>query len=184
MRNLSREREHRSPDAGAFLAELEACEDCLQSTVGAARRGVHWAIPAGPWPRRRWSWSWRSSSRTPSGRRSLLPTLPPGAARPSKTRRRTRGDAERASLLKAAEAAYGKGQWKTALDGFKKALARKDTDEVRSRIKACSYRIAADSLAAAKAERDWAAALDQALAAGQNASSGSEQLEARRRSPT
>ena len=181
MKNLSRDREKRSPDAGAFLAELEACSDVLQSSVSAPRRRFPWAVPAAALGLAAVAALVFLVANPFAGRDAPGPapsagggTAPPSTGTEAKIDR----DKENAGTLKLAEEAFAKGDFDGAKSLFSKARDFKDTEEVRGRVKACAFRIETAALEKARAERDYGKALDHAMKVRENAPTGSEQLAA------
>ncbi|MCU0722737.1 MAG: protein kinase, partial [Planctomycetes bacterium] len=184
MKNLSRERENRSPDAGVFLGELEACSTGLQSSVGAVRGGgIPWYVPAGafalvaaavavflfanPFAEQGAPGPGPNAGPAPGPGAGPSPGGSPDGAR----------DREYAGRLQSGEEAFKKGDYKGALDAFAGARDLKDTDEVKERIKACTYRLESAALQKARADRNWVEALDHAKKARGSAPGAAEDLD-------
>ncbi len=179
MKNLSRDREQRSPKAENFLADLEALSG-LSSSVALRKRAIRWLAPAAfaglvaaavvflmvnPF--------WKSEqdlSSTAGGDKGEKTT--PTTGRDS--------DAEHRKLKSLADGAYKSGNWIKARELFEKAKAFKDTKEVADRLGECRWRAATDALKAAMAGKDIMAAFDQARIARENAPSPQDRLEAER----
>jgi serine/threonine protein kinase/formylglycine-generating enzyme required for sulfatase activity len=177
MKNLSRERGKRSGSAAAFLGELEACSDFLQSTVAIRRTGFPIAVPIA------------------IGVVAVIVTLvvvfgivrpfdkmsatsPPTPSGPSTEEIEKQKAAAYAKYMKLGEEAFEKGAYVEAKDFFVKAREQKPTEAVSARVKACTFKIEFAACEAARAARKEEKALTHILVAKENALTGREKMDA------
>ncbi|MHC4599861.1 MAG: SUMF1/EgtB/PvdO family nonheme iron enzyme, partial [Planctomycetota bacterium] len=166
----------RSHSAEAFLGELEACSDFLQSTVAIKRTGVPLVVPitvgvlasvaalivilvANPF----------GAKERPSPAPAPGPTTEEDAAKRK---------AEYERLKKLGDAQYEKKAYAEAKGFYLQAQEQDATSEIASLIKVCTYHVAQADYTKAREDRDYETALDHIRLVMRNAPSVREERKA------